>query len=468
MEAVREAEQRIKTSGIVEVKELSKLLQGLGSDDAEVALGAIHSLRRSFERLGTPADADVAAFVDQCAKEFFKGLSTVVEDDNEELVEACLAVGAARGDWKAGFVQIVKSALQNGHHCIVGELLERYDDVRLWTLNSVGELLEESDVDVVDEALYVLKCAQSTMEGVVLRGGSKEGKLKKKVKRSFTHCWTQLLRKDLTDEQLSIILQRIPGEVIPRMVSPLHLADFLKETYDKGDNLAILALEGLFVLISQHNLDYRDFYKRLYALLTPTAMFFNESRHRFLELVALFLASGSNLPGGLVAAFIKRLCRRALLAPPAGAMWCLRLSLELVRRHPSVSSLVHRSLDFFSGADNLAATGVQGQDPFDDGEADPAKSGAQESSLWELDALRSHSAPAVSRLAEAFSKDFRVRPPPPPPAGDVKDFATLDFTDIFDAEFRRKAKKSPLAYVTPGAPVTMIVENQVRAGLLWQ
>ena len=52
----------------------------------------------------------------------------------------------------------------------------------------------------------------------------------------------------------------------------------------------------------------------------------------------------------------------------------------------------------------------RGEDPYDPGEPDPARSRALESSLWELEALRCHAVPAVASLAAAvMDKDLGDR-----------------------------------------------------------
>ena len=48
-------------------------------------------------------------------------------------------------------------------------------------------------------------------------------------------------------------------------------ADFLTATLDKGGLLGMLALNGIFLLVTRHGLEYPRFYQRLYQLLTPDA-----------------------------------------------------------------------------------------------------------------------------------------------------------------------------------------------------
>lgn len=59
-------------------------------------------------------------------------------------------------------------------------------------------------------------------------------------------------------------------------------------------------------------------------------------------------------------------------------------------------------------------------DPYDDQEVDPLKTGAIDSSLWEIATMRSHYAPSVSTLAKIFEEAFTK------PNYDMDDF--LDHT----------------------------------------
>ena len=42
--------------------------------------------------------------------------------------------------------------------------------------------------------------------------------------------------------------------ILPYMVQPIRLIDFLKDSYDVGVVVSLLALHGLFILITKHNL----------------------------------------------------------------------------------------------------------------------------------------------------------------------------------------------------------------------
>jgi U3 small nucleolar RNA-associated protein 19 len=296
----------------------------------------------------------------------------------------------------------------------------------------------------------------------------------KRLRRAFGDAWLRVLSdRRLTPAQRAAAVAALPRSVIPRMSNPLRLSDFLTDTYDgasSNDNVrvAVAALDALFLLISRHRLDYPDFYPKLYARLTPYALFEAPERERFLSLIATFLTRGAYLPRTMVASYVKRLARRALVAPPAGAMWCLRLALDLLHKHPSVSFLVHKSVNLFDAppraAEASAAAGAA--DAFDDTASDPLATGADRSSLWELDVLRNHMSPAVSRLVDAFSRDVRKRSAQPPP-GELEDYASLGFSDVFGAEFKRRAKAVPLAYHAPDAPAAVEMETLLAPALRW-
>ena len=48
-------------------------------------------------------------------------------------------------------------------------------------------------------------------------------------------------------------------------MNPLLLSDFLSKAVEVGDLIGVLALNGLFVLMAQHRLEYPQFYVRLYG-----------------------------------------------------------------------------------------------------------------------------------------------------------------------------------------------------------
>ena len=54
---------------------------------------------------------------------------------------------------------------------------------------------------------------------------------------------------------------------MPSLPNPLLLSDFLSSCLDQGGLIGMLALNGIFILVTRHGLEYPHFYARLYALL---------------------------------------------------------------------------------------------------------------------------------------------------------------------------------------------------------
>lgn len=67
------------------------------------------------------------------------------------------------------------------------------------------------------------------------------------------------------------VLARVHDVILPALASPLRLADFLTATLGRGGLDGMLALNGIFLLVTRHGLEYPDFYRALYGLLTPGA-----------------------------------------------------------------------------------------------------------------------------------------------------------------------------------------------------
>lgn len=307
---------------------------------------------------------------------------------------------------------------------------------------------------------------------------------------SRTRAWETILQHpNMTLFQRSSLVSRVPTHLLPFMTNPLQLSDFLTASYNASSvfnledenikqqhsnllpylSLSLSSLDGLFTLISKHNLDYPQFYHKLYTLLSPLSFSLSHSHPKFFSLLSAFLIRGGRrtFSRSLASAFIKRLVRRSLTVSTASSLFCLRLALELLRTYPSTSFLVHNPpVNFFS--DNVKDDEkrcLQG-DPFNDNEQDPDKCGADKSSLWELDILKLHLSPAVTRLVTLFAIDMRLKPPPLP--GDLNDYSGLNFADLMQSEMKRKAKATHIAYDAPGsASHTSSLDTHLSTSMSW-
>jgi CBF/Mak21 family len=496
---VGQLDKALQTEGLRATKALEELNGLLTSSRSGVAAAAAHAVRRALPKLKRTAKAaanpTVSDWIEAQEILYVRRLAEAItsspacSNEDTEDVRAVLVCAAVTSDvcWKT----VVRAATLSGKTGLLKTLVKRYADLRILALQLVLdgltasgtgsaaaiEPLSEPKTFPLDRYKLLVVCSNGDpeLESVRQLGGHDkppavagfkrnrstrdcehdESKPQpfgnaKALRKVYGDAWVSVLSDvGLGPVQLRECLARLPHDVIPKMSNPLRLADVLTDAYNNSldVNIAMSALDGLFALVSNHKLDYPLFYPKLYALLRPDALFFAPDRERFLNLVGMFLTRGAYLPRGMVAAFVKRLVRRAVTAPPAGALWCMRLALELLQRHPSVSFLVHNSVNLFETTSSaLKVQQLGGPDPYDDSELDPQESRADMSSLWELETLRSHLCPAVSRLAEAFSKDFRKAPLPP---SELNDHASWTFDDLFASEFRRNAKTVPLAYEFP-------------------
>uniref|UniRef100_A0A8C6XZ36 Nucleolar complex associated 4 homolog n=1 Tax=Naja naja TaxID=35670 RepID=A0A8C6XZ36_NAJNA len=225
------------------------------------------------------------------------------------------------------------------------------------------------------------------------------------------------------------VLVILHDSILPHLNEPTLLMDFLTVAYDVGGAISLLALNGLFVLILQHNLEYPDFYTKLYSLLDPS-IFHVKYRARFFRLLDLFLSS-SHLPAYLVAAFAKRLSRLALTAPPDGLLIVIPFICNLLRRHPACLVLIHRP------------NGPMPDDPYKMDEKDPLESRAVESSLWEIKTLQNHYHPDVAKAAEEINLPLSQM------EQDLSEILELTSFEIFDRDIKKESKDVPLEYQQP-------------------
>lgn len=285
-------------------------------------------------------------------------------------------------------------------------------------------------------------------------GGAKGAKWAsaKLRKRAFSEAWLAFFRLEMPEDIYHKALSSLPDSIIPNLPSPLLLSDFLTLSLDRGGFTGMLALHGIFLLVSQHGLEYPNFYKRLYGLITGETLI---SRHRvkFFQLADVFLASPM-IPAYTAAAFIKKFARLSLHTSPPGALVCITFIHNLLRRHPSCMQLLHRRpisglyspiLISETEEGNSDAKGPvwKGEDVFDEQEADPSKARALESSLWELTALRHHADPTISSYTAVLDRNLSDRKKTA--ELNLLDVIATSYSSMFEREVQRRLKQIPVA-----------------------
>ncbi|KAI9189710.1 Maturation and nuclear export of 40S ribosomal subunits interacting protein [Blastocladiella emersonii ATCC 22665] len=242
-------------------------------------------------------------------------------------------------------------------------------------------------------------------------------------KRAFTDFVLQYLRLPLTQDLYKKVLMLTNSRLIPNMTDPRLLMTFLSESYDQGGSISLLALHSVFTLVVKHNLDYPDFYKKLYQLFDRN-LFHVKYRSRFFRLFNQFMQS-THIPAYLVAAFVKKMSRLALYAPPAGVLITLPLVYNLIKQHPQCFALIHRTdVDLRN-------------DPFDMDAEDPAESKALESSLWEVVTLQKHYFPNVATMSKIFTQKLSK------PGYELEDFLDYTYGNLFETVHVPVLKKAP-------------------------
>ncbi|KAJ9076646.1 Maturation and nuclear export of 40S ribosomal subunits interacting protein [Entomophthora muscae] len=329
---------------------------------------------------------------------------------------------------------------------LVEKYLNCFEDIRYYTLKmlaiSVTKLITQNNAEQVKHVVeWVFKLLSSIRsmptkdEDIKKFWATHPGKIESKGthfllmtsthRREFQEAWLSFFRLKLSNTILKRVLLALHQRVLPHMLNPVALLDFLVHCYDQGGVIALLALNGLFTLIHKHNMDYPDFYTKLYQCFTPDLLHVKH-RSRFFRLTELFLSS-AYLPAGLIAAFVKRMARLALHGPPGALVLILPFIYNLLRAHPACMILIHRAGEIKCGE----------RDPYDFSQSNPTLSNALESSLWEVEALSRHYSANVSSLAKLFSDQFTK------PSYLLEDFMDHNFNSMISAELGKPFKKVP-------------------------
>eukprot|EP00534_Pseudo-nitzschia_fraudulenta_P006354 CAMPEP_0201173916 /NCGR_PEP_ID=MMETSP0851-20130426/96817_1 /ASSEMBLY_ACC=CAM_ASM_000631 /TAXON_ID=183588 /ORGANISM="Pseudo-nitzschia fraudulenta, Strain WWA7" /LENGTH=585 /DNA_ID=CAMNT_0047456751 /DNA_START=90 /DNA_END=1847 /DNA_ORIENTATION=+ len=244
-------------------------------------------------------------------------------------------------------------------------------------------------------------------------------------RREYKKAWLAVLRLPLPVTSLKKALHILPQNVLNYVAQPLRFADFFMQAYsDHGSGIiGVLALDGLFLLITKYGLEYENFYTQLYKLVSTKVMY-AKYRARFYSLITKCLVLNAMLPAHLVAAFIKRLCRCALSGPPSSILFVLALVSNLLKKHPECNCLVQRK------------EGTEMEDCFVANEDDPVECRALQSSLWELAVFERHYYPAIATLAKSIGRAEEDKAP----LYNVEEFSNHTYASLFDQEKKKKTK----------------------------
>ncbi|KAL9014752.1 MAG: hypothetical protein Q9180_008926, partial [Flavoplaca navasiana] len=206
----------------------------------------------------------------------------------------------------------------------VRQYVQVYDDVRYFTFACLNDLFKEEGekcVNRLDAIISLLALLEPDTADKQSMNSFYHKKVNTRVRNGNSHkklaqeLWMNILRGSLSRSQRKTILSMMTTHIVPWFTRMELLMDFLTDSFNAGGSLSLTALSGLFHLMQAKNLDYPQFYTKLYSLLSPEILH-SKHRSRFFRLLDTFLSS-THLPVALVASFIKRLARLTLGAPPS-------------------------------------------------------------------------------------------------------------------------------------------------------
>ncbi|KAL4925485.1 ribosome biosynthesis protein NOC4 [Aspergillus undulatus] len=444
---------------------IATLISMLSGDGSLVNpnLAAAVSLCRVFSRLiagGNLTEPEraaenekiVVAWLKERCREYQRLLESImrVSDASSQLTALTLAMrllnerathipGDETQAWISGFFRNIFEAVVEARdgQTLRSEFLEKFlkphEDVTYYTFMQVADYASTArSTEILETLVTILQACDNVPSAdhkfnTFYTKTSKENKKLKSVnvyKKRAQDAWLTVIQNNLSAPLRKTLLRIMVHHIEPWFIRPEFLMDFLTDSYNVGGATSLLALSGLFYLIQEKNLDYPQFYPKLYSLLDADLLH-SKHRSRFFRLLNTFLAS-THLPATLVASFIKRLSRLALNAPPAAIVAIVPFIYNLFKSHPTCTFMLHRVIRDPETKDELEKEGMD--DPFDPGESDPDRTGAIESSLWEIETLQSHYHPNVASIAGIISEQFTKQ------SYNLEDFLDYTYQGMLQAE----------------------------------
>ncbi|KAK2875160.1 hypothetical protein FQN49_001724 [Arthroderma sp. PD_2] len=358
--------------------------------------------------------------------------------------------GSDMNVWNGGyFDDILAAVVKPGNDKVRAHFTENffqtYHDITVYTvLRLANYLSKQRNAETLGNIIELLSSLgePTELQDRFENTYTDTSKISQKNKGSFTSenafkirvqtTWLAVLRNEMTKSQRKHLLRIMSHVVVPWFAKPELLMDFLTDCYDEGGSTSLLSLSGLFYLIQEKNLDYPQFYTKLYSLLDRDLLH-SKHRSRFFRLLDTFLSS-SHLPATMVASFLKRLSRLALNAPPSAIVVIVPWMYNMLKSHPTCTFMIHRDLKKHDPSLYREIEEKGMDDPFDALEPNPTLTNAIESSLWEIETLQSHYHPNTAALARIISEQFTKQ------HYNVEDFLDLSYQAMLNTELGKEEK----------------------------
>ncbi|MCJ1396401.1 hypothetical protein MMC18_009291 [Xylographa bjoerkii] len=349
--------------------------------------------------------------------------------------------------WKKGTFPSIVQAVSNSttgdriQEIFIG-YVKRFSDIKFYTFQAFTFISAKKNTKKLDGIISMLiavngvECSEERIEPLHINPPKRENNVYSQAsqRRAAQDAWMAVLRCRLTYMQRKNLLRAMPHRIAPVFIKPELLMDFLTDSFEVAGSVSLMALSGLFHLMQEKNLDYPQFYPKLYSLIDSQVL---HSKHRsgFFRLLETFLAS-THLPATLVASFIKRLSRLCLGAPPSAIVVVVPWLYNLFKIHPSCTVMIHRNRNKADRTTEIAT--VECNDFFRMDEHDPMLTRAMECSLWEIETLQSHYHPNVAAIATIISEQFTKQ------AYNAEDFLDHTYASMLDTELAQTMRKTPV------------------------
>ena len=114
----------------------------------------------------------------------------------------------------------------------------------------------------------------------------------KEYQPTVSSCWARFLALGgMPDDTRIEILGAMSDQIFAHV--PKHrnvFLEFIKHSFQKGNQFSLYALESLFKLVTEDNLDYPQFFEHLYASLN-SFMFYSKIRARYSKVFSLIMTA---------------------------------------------------------------------------------------------------------------------------------------------------------------------------------
>ena len=278
-----------------------------------------------------------------------------------------------------------------------------YDDVRYLVLRGLLKKIQTPEDHSCFKLLdYLIFCEEITLPDI----NSNDFSFLSSISPTSDHSAKNLRLHGSMLQKITLILKdRVDGSlkrhfivscisVMDKLPKPFLLGDFYAACLKEGGINGVLSLNGVIKLMQNHNFEYPDFFKDLYALIRPENFLNKKYFGNLISSIDLCLSS-SNISQIIVASFIKRLARIALFSTPDVIYLILHVLHNALVRHVACRVLIDKKSSVPDKEEDV--------DLFKDNEDNPSATGALDSTLWEVVALQKHWHPLVAKRATKFS-----------------------------------------------------------------